>query len=106
MKVFIAAPYTEGDVAMNVKRAIDAADMLLDAGYLPFVPHLTHFWHIISPKPYKVWTALDLEFLPLCDAVLRLSGDSDGADDEVALARKLGIPVYYKIMDLLEGEHE
>ena len=55
MKVYIAAPYTKGDVGANVKRVIDCADELCKLGYIPFVPHLTHFWHIISPKPVDFW---------------------------------------------------
>ena len=98
--VYISAPYTKGDVAINVKRVIDVADKLLELGYIPFVPHLTHFWHIISPKPYKVWVEIDEAFIPFCSKMLRLDGESNGADNEVELAKKLGIPVYYSIKEL------
>jgi hypothetical protein len=42
----------------------------------------------------------DFEWLKCCDAVLRLPGESTGADREVALAKELGIPVYYSIADI------
>ena len=101
-KIYIAAPYTKGDVAVNVRNAFDAANTLADLGFAPFVPHFTHFWHMLFPRPYKFWLDLDLEFLPCCQAVLRLPGDSQGADGEVAAAKKLGIPVFVTIESLAQ----
>lgn len=94
IRVYVAGPYTKGDVAINVREAILAATELSDAGLVPFVPHLTHFWHTVVPRPYEDWLRLDMEWLRLCDFVLRLPGDSNGADKEVAEARRLGVPVY------------
>lgn len=85
---------------MNIRNAILVADQLLSMGHFPFVPHLTAFWHFISPKPWETWLRLDAAFLPVCDAVLRLDGESRGGDTEVALAEKLGIPVYYSLEDI------
>lgn len=99
--VYISAPYTTGDVAVNVRTVISVADDLVKAGYLPFVPHLTHFWHIISPKPKEFWLELDLACLPFCDIVLRLPGISEGADREVQEAKLLGIPVIMDVVDML-----
>jgi hypothetical protein len=97
MRVYVAGPYTQGDVAQNVRRAIVAANVLLDRGYAPFVPHLTHFWHLLCPRPYADWLALDLVWLAQCDIVLRLPGPSNGADRECAAARAAGIPVVFEI---------
>lgn len=99
-RVYVAGPYTKGDVAQNVRRAIAAANELMDLGYMPFVPHLTHFWHLIFPRPYKDWMAIDAEWLQFCDAVLRLEGESSGADDEEVMARELGIPIFYDLSSL------
>ena len=101
-RVYVAGPYTKGDVAINVRTAIEAADTLLHWGYLPHCPHLTHFWHLVCPRPYETWLDYDKAWLRLCDAVVRLPGDSQGADQEVALARELGIPVYGSLMELLD----
>ena len=95
--IYIAGPYTKGDVAVNVRTAIIAADQLVAKGYIPYIPHLTHFWHLISPHDYKFWIAMDLEWLRKCDAVLRLPGDSDGADYEVLIAQDDGMPIFYSI---------
>ena len=35
-----------------------------------------------------------------CDAILRLTGDSTGADNDVRLAREKGIPVYFDIDEI------
>jgi hypothetical protein len=94
MKIYIAGPYTKGDVAVNVRAAILAADYLRAMGHTPFIPHLTHFWHLVSPHEIDYWYRYDLEWLESCDAVLRLPGESVGADREVERARELGLPVY------------
>lgn len=93
-RVFVSGPYTNGDVAVNVRNAIDAASKLMDAGYAVYLPHLTHFWHLVSPRPYQDWIKLDLEWLKFCDAVVRLDGESQGADGETKEAANLGIPIF------------
>jgi len=100
IKVYIASPYTKGDIAVNVKRQLDAADKLIELGYAPFAPLYSHFQHMAHPRPYNDWLRLDFEWITVCDCLLRLNGESDGADQEVALAAKLGIPVVYSINEL------
>ena len=39
-----------------------------------------------------------------CDAVLRLEGESKGADQDVRIAKERGLKVYYKLEDILEGK--
>jgi len=99
-RIYIAGPYTNGDVAENVHNAISMANKLADIGFAPFVPHFTHFWHMIYPREYQFWLELDNEFIPLCDGLLRLPGDSNGADKEVKLAKRLKIPIFYSIDEL------
>ena len=101
-RVYVAGPYTKGDVAVNVRNAYEAANRLADLGFAPFVPHATHFWHMLFPRPYEFWLELDNQFLPCCAAVLRLPGASNGADKEVQLAEALGIPVFTEIDRLVE----
>ena len=102
-KVYIAGPYTKGDVAQNVRVAILVGDRLAKAGYAPFIPHLTHFWHLLCPHDWAFWLEQDCHWLEACDCVLRLLGESIGADLEVRRARALGIPVYWSI-ETLVGE--
>lgn len=103
-KVYIASPYTIGDVAVNVKRQIDCANELINLGFAPFVPLYSHFQHMVHPQPYETWVNLDLEWVGVCDCLLRLDGESKGADGEVKRAIYLGKPVYYSIGELLRGE--
>lgn len=93
--IYIASPYTKGDVAINVRQSVLVADELAATGFVPFAPLLFHFWHLISPQPYEFWTRMDMAWIDKCDAALRLPGDSSGADAEIARARDIGLPVYF-----------
>ena len=99
-RIYIAGPYTAPDPCINTNVALKMADTLWELGYAPFVPHLCHFWHTMSPHPYEMWTEYVAEFLSSCDAVLRIPGDSTGSDKEVAYAKNLGIPVFYSLSTL------
>jgi len=106
IKVYIASPYTLGDVAVNVAKQMKVADALIDEGFAPFVPLYSHFQHMYNPKPYEVWTKLDLEWVLSCDVLLRLEGESKGADNEVKFAQENKIPVVYSIEELLDWRNE
>ena len=97
MRIFIAGPYSKGDVVVNVQNAIHAANKLLALGHTPFIPHLTHFWHLITPKPYEEWVEIDKAWLYVCDALLRLPGESPGADNELEIAKCLNLTIYMDI---------
>lgn len=98
--VYIASPYTKGDVAVNVRESFLVADNLAMRGYLPFPPLFSHFWHFLVPHPYKFWTDIDLSWVLRCDCVLRMPGESSGADAEVEFAKRNGIPVYFSTDEL------
>ena len=53
-------------------------------------------------RDWTIWMAIDLELLSKCDALIRLPGDSKGADIEVDYAMANGIPVYADMRLLLE----
>lgn len=93
---------TLGDVPNNIRCGIEMAHKLLGAGYAPYCPHLSHFQQLMFPNRYEDWMLLDFEWIPLCDAMLRLSGESRGAEREVKLADACGIPVYYDLCAFLE----
>lgn len=102
--VYIASPYTIGDVAKNVRKQFEAAECLYNAGFLPYPPLFTHFWHFLFPHPYEYWTRLDMEWIRRCDFLLRLPGESNGADEEVRFALTHKIPVYFSIESLIKYE--
>ena len=101
IKVYIASPYTKGDVAINVKVQLDCANELMNFGFALFIPLMSHFQHMAHPRPYEDWVKVDNEWVLVCDCVLRLEGESSGADEEVELANKNYIPVFYSIQQLL-----
>jgi hypothetical protein len=100
MKIYVAGPYSKGDTAVNVSNAVAMAERILERGHTPYIPHLTHFWHILQHHPYEFWLEYDKEWLRVCNAVFRFPGESSGADAEVKLANELGMIVYEKIDDI------
>lgn len=102
IKIYIASAYTKGDTAINVKAQIDAFAKLMDAGFAPFAPLYSHFQHLVHPRDYSKWMELDFEWIPVCDCLVRLPGESSGADKEVELAIKLGKPVFHSIEAAIE----
>lgn len=101
--VYIAGPYTKGVIATNIRNAIHAADMVRELGHVPFVPHLTHLWDIVSPRSYESWLDYDFHWLKKCDRLIRLDGESPGADREVVFAHENGIPVYAGLQAFLNA---
>lgn len=99
-KVYIASPYSGGSQEDNVQRQIMAFYEIQKKGMAPFAPLLWHFVHEVYPIEYDKWLDLGMEWLRTCDCLLRLSGQSNGADKEVEEAQKLGIPIFYSLEEL------
>lgn len=100
MFIYVAGPYTKGDVALNVREAIVIGNNLRALGHVPFIPHLTHFWHMLIPHEIGYWYEYDIEWLKKCDAVFRFAGESTGADNEVRIAKELGLPIFESYLDV------
>jgi len=109
--VYIASPYTKGDMARNVHHSLLVANTLIENGYTPFAPLLAHFQHMMFPQDYDTWLKLDMDWLAKCDVVLRmkkhlLTGEklpeSSGADKEVIFAGQKNIPVVESVEELLK----
>lgn len=100
--VYISSPYTLGDVAKNVKVQMDAAHRIMDLGHCPIWPLASHFLHIDRARPVRDWMEVDIELVKRSDVVLRLPGESAGADEEVMEALKADVPVCYTWASLEE----
>ena len=101
--VYLAGPYQSPDPVWNTHAVVQLASRLYESGLVvPLVPHLTLLWHLIEPRPADYWYAYDLHLLRRCDAVLRLPGNSQGADVETAEAKARGIPVFHDEASLLD----
>jgi hypothetical protein len=103
-RVYIASPYTLGAVEENVRYSIQQANVLLLLGFQPYAPLLNHYWNQQWEHSYEEWLQFDISWMLQCDCVLRLPGESKGADLEVQIAKEHNIPVYFDMTDLLTQE--
>lgn len=67
----------------------------MDMGYAPFNPMLTMMFPGHEHTPHDIWMEVDIPWVAVADAVLRLPGESVGADLETGYAEEQGIPVFY-----------
>ena len=100
IRVYIASPYSVGNKVENVRRSLEIADKLIEAGMFPYSPLLNHYQNELFPQPEETWIKQDLAWISCCQYLLRLPGESVGADGEVSEAESLGIKVFYDIEDL------
>lgn len=109
-RVYIAGPISKGDLSDNIDRGTNAASDLLRAGFAPLCPMLTCYMNGVPPSATagfddpNVWYDSDLPWVAVSDCVLRLPGESIGAEKEVALAKTLGIRVYGDVDYLVINE--
>ena len=85
----------------NLNRMIKHAIMLRKKNYAVFVPGLDFLMLLLTGEDinynfvfYNSW-----HFIKVCDAVYVCpkSGQSKGTKREIKLAKKMGIPVFYKV---------
>lgn len=113
MLILIAGPYrsgTDGDpaaMAANLARLEAAAWPIFAAGHLPMIGEWVALPVLRSadagptdPLAEKVLYPTAERLLDRCDALLRLPGDSHGADQDVAIAESRGLPVYHDISEI------
>jgi hypothetical protein len=112
--ILIAGPYRSGTgddpdlMAANLSRLEEAAWPIFRAGHVPMIgewvalPVLSSAGAtgVTDPLAEQVMYPTAQRLLQHCDAVLRLPGDSRGADQDVAIARERGIPVYTRLEDV------
>ncbi len=97
-RIYIAGPITKGNQFHNVANGIRAASEVFRLGAIPFCPHLTALWDFVDQSmTYDDWMEICFAWLPQCHAVLRIPGESSGADREVEFAKKLNITVFYSM---------
>jgi hypothetical protein len=99
--VYVAGPISKGPFDEHLRAAVHAGDTIMGKGHAAIVPQLSMLWQFISPHTWKEWLEMDEIIIGRCDYLLRLPGESTGADREVSFARGRGIPVYYELPDLI-----
>jgi hypothetical protein len=129
-RIYIAGPISLGNLAENVNRATAAFVSLGKEGLAPFAPAWSVYskpcstvtrliavadTDVLDPTQcvcigtrngnsemvHSDWLDIDLAWVSVADAVLRLPGESKGADTEVAHARSLGIPVFQSVEEVI-----
>jgi hypothetical protein len=95
--VYIAGPYITGDPVINSRRAIGVGMNIHEqTGAAVIVPHMSLLAHAMFPREnVKYWYDFDIALLEHCTHLLRLDGESFGADREVKKAEKLDIKIFY-----------
>ena len=90
--------YVAGPMALDplgcVRNVTPVFDELLKAGFTPFLPQLFMVMEIVQPCDYEAMLAYDFEVIKRSDVLLRLPGESKGADREVAFAHTHATPVF------------
>jgi hypothetical protein len=100
IRVYIAGPIGKPKGRhQRVITAINYAEQLvaLDPRVAPFIPHLMFYWDVTHPgtHDYEWWMRFDGTWIDACQAILRIPGESPGADREVAYAKRYNIiPVF------------
>lgn len=113
--ILIAGPYrsgTGGDpdaIAANLERLEQAAAPIHRLGHVPMIgewvalPVLRGLAPEEAAETDVMYQTAD-RLLMHCDAVLRLPGESAGADNDVRLARERGLPVYHSVDEIPSAE--
>jgi hypothetical protein len=115
LMILIAGPYRGGTgddpakMAANLRRLEEASWPLFAAGHIPMIGEWVALpvWrtaggsHVGDARWNEVQYPTAERLIQLCHAVLRLPGESTGADNDVRLARARGIPVFFRVEDVL-----
>jgi hypothetical protein len=67
----------------------------------PLIPQLTAGHACLMEVHWAFWIEAGCAWIAIADAVLRLSGESKGTDEEIAFATQRGIPVFTSLADLI-----
>lgn len=102
-RVYISGPISRGDQEHNFNQSIVAQRELIRLGFSPLNPMLTMKFPGHESISHQEWIDCDLPWVEMSNAVLRLPGESIGADMETDHAKKLGIPVFESIESLVRN---
>ena len=100
-RCYLSCPITKGIRTENFARACNTQAALMDKGFAVLNPALSMLHPDAWTIPHAVWIENDLPWVSVCDVVLRLPGESAGADEETRFAESQGIPVFTRWHDLM-----
>ena len=118
MMILIAGPYRSGTnndpdlIKRNMDRLESVALPIFRKGHIPMIGEWVAnplielggsmevgdevFAEIQYPTAHRLLTK--------CDAILRIKGESKGADQDVGIAKNLGLKVYYDLKEIPDAE--
>ncbi|MFI5154213.1 MAG: hypothetical protein ACHQET_12815 [Chitinophagales bacterium] len=114
MMILIAGPYRSGtnDDPALMQKNLDVLESvslpLFRMGHIPMIGEWVALplLSLAGSKqpgdgPYEeILYPVAKRLLTKCDAVLRLSGESKGADEDVRIAKEMGLKIYYKLEEI------
>lgn len=114
LMILVAGPYRSGtndDPVLMRENLAPLESVTLDlfrAGHLPVIGEWVALplLHLAGSKvpgdaPYQeILYPVAARLLQKCDAILRLEGESKGADEDVRIGRERGLQIFYKLSDV------
>lgn len=118
MLILIAGPYRSGtnDDPQLIRKNLDNLEAMalpiFKKGHVPMIGEWVALplLHLAgSKKPGDdIWNEIQYpvahRLLEKCDAVLRIEGESKGADQDVNIARERGLKVYFHLNEIPDAE--
>ncbi|MEM7657291.1 MAG: DUF4406 domain-containing protein [Bacteroidota bacterium] len=118
MLILIAGPYRSGTqdkpelIAQNLANLEAMALPIFRKGHVPMIGEWVALplVHLAGSQQMgdDIWNEIQYpvahRLLEKCDAVLRILGASKGADQDVAIAKERGIPVYFSLEEIPDAE--
>ncbi len=112
MWIMIAGPYRSGSSdpvvwAGNLRRLNAAAYTVFQKGHTPIIGvnlALPVIDAAGETRYEQIMPALSLALAGRCDAILRLEGSSQGADEEVEAFRARGLPVFRSLDEVPDAD--
>ncbi len=89
----------------NVNASIKIGLELIEKGHNPFIPNLYHYVHLMSNGTIgeDTFFALVSEWVKFSEALFvgsKPSGGKSGVQDEINIAKEIGIPIYYSLEEV------
>lgn len=118
MMILIAGPYRSGTnddpvlIQKNIETMESYALPIFRAGHIPLLGewfalplvHLAGSKKIGDEAFNEIFHPIAIRLLEKCDAVLRVGGPSQGADEMVRIGRELGLKIYGTLAEMPRAE--
>jgi len=118
MLILIAGPYRSGTnndpklIKENMDKLESVALPIFRKGHIPMIGEwvANPLMKLAGSKAIGDAIFTEIQYptahrlLAKCDAILRIKGDSKGADQDVKIAKELGLKVYYNLKEIPDAE--